>query len=50
MNKESERWWLEIILSEKNEKKRYLPCLETDYTSALNDNIPERWFRAIKRV
>ena len=47
---ESERWWLEIILSEKNEKKRYLPCLETDYTSALNDNIPERWFRAIKRV
>jgi len=47
---ESERWWLEIILSEKNEKKRYLPCLESDYTSALNDNIPERWFRAIKRI
>ncbi len=47
---ESERWWLEIILSEKNEKKRYLPCLESDYISALNDNIPERWFRAIKRI
>ena len=47
---ESERWWLEIILSEKNGKKRYLPCLESDYTSALNDNIPERWFRAIKRI
>ena len=49
-SKESERWWLEIILSEENGKKRYLPCLETDYTSALNDNIPERWLRAIKRI
>ena len=49
-SKESEKWWLEIILSEENGKKRYLPCLETDYTSALNDNIPERWLRAIKRI
>ena len=49
-SKESERWWLEIILSEKNENKRYLPCLESDYISALNDNIPERWLRAIKRI
>ena len=49
-SKESERWWLEIILSEENGKKRYLPCLETDYISALNDNIPERWLRAIKRI
>jgi len=49
-SKESERWWLEIILSEESEKKRYLPCLESDYNSALNDNIPDRWFRAIKRI
>ena len=47
-SKESERWWLEIILSEKNVNKRYLPCLESDYNSALNDNIPERWLRAVK--
>ena len=30
--------------------KRYLPCLESDYNSALNDNIPERWLRAVKRI
>ena len=49
-SKESERWWLEIILSEKNVNKRYLPCLESDYISAVNNNIPERWLRAIKRI
>tara|TARA_B100001250_G_scaffold194444_1_gene167076 strand:+ start:4076 stop:5212 length:1137 start_codon:yes stop_codon:yes gene_type:complete len=49
-SKESERWWLEIILSEDNGEKRYLPCLESDYISALNNNIPERWLRAIKRI
>jgi len=49
-SKESERWWLEIILSEDNGEKRYLPCLESDYNTALNDNIPDRWFRAIKRI
>ena len=47
-SKRSDRWWLEIILSD-NDEKRYLPCLETDYNSALKDNIPDRWFRAIKR-
>ena len=49
-SKESERWWLEIILSEDNGEKRYLPCLESDYISALNNNIPERWLRAVKRI
>ena len=49
-SKESERWWLEIILSEDNGEKRYFPCLESDYISALNNNIPERWLRAIKRI
>ena len=49
-SKESDRWWLEIILSEKNVNKRYLPCLESDYISAVNNNIPERWLRAVKRI
>ena len=49
-SKESERWWLEITLSVESGGKRYLPCLESDYNSALNDNIPERWLRAVKRV
>ena len=49
-SKESERWWLEITLSVESGGKRYLPCLESDYNSALNDNIPERWLRAIKRI
>ena len=49
-SKESDRWWLEIILSQKNVDKRYLPCLESDYISAVNNNIPERWLRAVKRI
>ena len=49
-SKESERWWLEITLSVESGGKRYLPCLESDYNSALNDNIPERWLRAVKRI
>ncbi len=49
-SKESERWWLEITLSLESGGKRYLPCLESDYNSALNDNIPERWLRAVKRI
>ena len=48
-SKISERWWMTINLS-SNEKIKFLPCLESDYQDALNDNIPIRWLKASKRI
>ena len=39
-----------LIDTSKNKSSSYLPCLESDYLDALNDNIPIRWLKATKRV
>lgn len=38
------RWWMEIP------EAGYIPCSKTDYMQAANNEIPERWFRAIERL
>ena len=40
------------MLIEKINKKEssYLPCLETEYQLALNDEMPVRWLKAQKRI
>ena len=48
-SKISEKWWM-LVDTSKNKSISYLPCLESDYLDALNDNIPIRWLKAIKRV
>ena len=48
-SKISEKWWT-LIDTSKNKSSSYLPCLESDYLDALNDNIPIRWLKATKRV
>ncbi len=48
-SKISEKWWM-LVDSSKNKSISYLPCLESDYLDALNDNIPIRWLKATKRV
>ena len=48
-SKISEKWWI-LVDTSKNKSISYLPCLESDYLEALNDNIPIRWFKATKRV
>lgn len=46
----TERWWIELpFVSETNNKlKRHslLPCTYSDYESACNQEIPERWYKA----
>lgn len=46
----TERWWIELpFISETNNKlKRHslLPCTYSDYESACNQEIPERWYKA----
>jgi len=48
-SKVSEKWWM-LINPANNPSISYLPCLESDYLDALNDNIPTRWLKATKRV
>ena len=48
-SKISEKWWM-LVDTSKNKSISYLPCLESDYLDALNDNIPIRWLKATKRA
>ena len=48
-SKISERWWM-TVTSSSNDKIKFLPCLESDYQDALNDNLPVRWLKASKRI
>ena len=48
-SKISEKWWM-LVDTSKNKSISYLPCLESDYLEALNDNIPIRWLKATKRI
>jgi len=49
----TERWWVEVpsILTAhtKTNSPALLPCTESDYLDACNQNIPERWFKAYKK-
>lgn len=49
----TERWWVEVpsILTAhtKTNTPALLPCTETDYLDACNQNIPERWYKAYKK-
>ena len=48
-SKISERWWM-TVNSSSNDKIKFLPCLESDYQDALNDDLPARWLKASKRI
>tara|TARA_S200000501_G_scaffold16294_2_gene14608 strand:- start:3741 stop:4856 length:1116 start_codon:yes stop_codon:yes gene_type:complete len=48
-SKISEKWWM-LINPSNNSNISFLPCLESDYQNALNNNIPLSWIKAIKRV
>src|SRR5210317_1960072 len=53
-SEKSERWWLELTndshLNNKSKKATLLACREKDYKSATQDNIPERWYNAVRRM
>jgi len=48
----SDRWWIEIEVvadSLLNERKVLFPCSYTDYELALQNIVPERWWRAMQK-
>jgi arginase family enzyme len=48
----SGRWWMEINLNDNNKFKRHalIPCTYEDYIIATNQEIPDRWFKTLKKL
>ncbi|AOW18463.1 arginase [Polaribacter vadi] len=46
------RWWIEINILSDNKYKRHalIPCTYKDYTEATKQIIPERWYKAMKKM
>ena len=49
----SGRWWIQIpmseMLMENHNRHQLIPCSYNDYLEALEDEVPERWWRAVKK-
>ncbi|TVZ56765.1 arginase family enzyme [Lutibacter sp. Hel_I_33_5] len=46
------RWWIEINLLTDNKYKRHalIPCTYKDYKDAVEQVIPERWYKGMKKM
>ena len=53
-SKKSERWWMEVPCAATNNdkyKRHYIiACSYDDYQTALNDEIPERWWQTFQKI
>ena len=48
----SGRWWIEINILSNNKYKRHalIPCTYKDYTDATKQLIPEKWYKAMRKM
>ena len=48
----SGRWWIEINILSNNKYKRHalIPCTYKDYTDATKQVIPEKWYKAMRKL
>jgi arginase family enzyme len=48
----SGRWWIEISILSNNKYKRHalIPCTYKDYAEATKQIIPEKWYKAMKKM
>lgn len=48
----SGRWWMEINFKNNNKYKRHslIPCTYQDYLNANEQEIPDRWFKTMKKI
>jgi formiminoglutamase len=46
------RWWIEINILSDNKYKRHalIPCTYKDYTQATRQIIPEKWYKAMRKL
>jgi hypothetical protein len=53
-SKKSDRWWMLVDTKNKvNNKYRrhqFVPCSYSDYQTALNDEIPDRWWKLQQKI
>jgi formiminoglutamase len=52
-SKKSNRWWMEVPVSHKKKNyvgKELFPCSYKDYELATQGEIPERWWKALKKL
>ena len=49
---ESERWWFEVpvIADSSRQKKILISCSHEDYLCACNQEIPDRWLKAFRKL
>ncbi len=46
----SDRWWMEVSTNNNPKKTTLIPCTYQDYLEACNQNIPNRWLSAYKKL
>ncbi len=46
----SERWWMEVSVNNNPQKTTLIPCTYQDYLETCNQNIPNRWYSAHKKL
>ncbi|NVJ89679.1 MAG: formimidoylglutamase [Flavobacteriaceae bacterium] len=46
------RWWMEINILSDNKYKRHalIPCTYNDYKTATSHKIPDKWYKAMKKL
>ncbi len=48
-SKKTERWWMIIgvknVVTQKYKRHQFVPCSYSDYQAALNQEIPDRWWK-----
>lgn len=53
-SRKSDRWWIEVpvksSLRVKFTRHHFIPCSYSDYKTALNNDIPDRWWKAYQKL
>ncbi|MCX6351572.1 MAG: formimidoylglutamase [Bacteroidetes bacterium] len=51
-SKRTDRWWMEVPINEKefDNSTHIIPCSYNDYVAATKEQIPDRWWQAMKKL
>jgi len=51
-SKRTDRWWMEVPVNEKDfaATNYIMPCSYNDYLAAAREELPDRWWRAMKKL
>ena len=51
-SKRTDRWWMEVPINEREfaGSHHIIPCSYKDYQTATKEELPERWWQAMKKL